>query len=42
MPELDLGLVDGGKLNFDLSCSLMQRKKYMRRVPLDLTLNDEY
>ena len=33
MPELDTGLVDGGKLNFDLS--LLQfnvKEKYMRSV----------
>ena len=42
MPEPDIGLVDGDKLNFGLSCSLMERKKYMRRDFPDLTLNDEY
>ena len=31
MPELDIGLVDGGKI-----CKF--KEKYMRRVLLDLTL----
>ena len=44
MPELDIGVVDGGELNFDQSFLQFNVKKkiYMRRVLLDLTLNAEY
>ena len=43
MRELEIGLADESELNFDrLSCSLMERKKDMRRVLLDLNLNAEY
>ena len=43
MPELDIGLVDGDKLNFDQSFLQFNAKKnYMRTVLLDLTLNAEY
>ena len=43
MPELDIGLVDGDKLNFDqFFLQFNAQKKYMRRVLLDLTLNAEY
>ena len=44
MPELDIGVVDGGEWNFDQSFLQFNVKKkiYMRRVLLDLTLNAEY
>ena len=42
MPELDIGLAEGGELNFDESCVQFNcmRKKCMRRVLLNLTLNE--
>ena len=43
MPELEIGLVDGDELNFNQSfLKFNVRKKYRRRVILDLTLNAEY
>ena len=44
MFELDIGLDDGSDLNFDQSFLqfIMQRKKYMQRILLDLNLNTEY
>ena len=44
MPDFEIGLADGSEFNFEfnLSCSLMQRKKYMGRVFVDLNRNDEY
>ena len=43
MPKLEIGLVAGAKLNFDQYClEFNARKKYIRRVILDLTLNAEY
>ena len=42
MPELEIGHVDGGNLNFDISfLQFNPKKKYMRRFLLDLTLNGE-
>ena len=44
MPELENGLVDGDELNFNQSFLKfnVKKKKYRRRVILDLTLIDEY
>ena len=44
MPELEIGLVDGGELNFNQTFLKfhVKKKKYRRRVILDLTLNPEY
>ena len=43
MPELEIGLVDGGELNFNqYFLKFNVKKKYSRRVILDLTLNAEY
>ena len=42
MPDLEIGPVDGGKLNFILSCSLVGRQKYRGKVLLDLTLYAKY
>ena len=43
MPEVEIGHVDGSKLNFDISfLQFNGKKKYMRRVLLDFTLNAEY
>ena len=43
MPELEIGLVDGGEFNFNQSFLLFNvKKKYRLRVILDLTLNAEY
>ena len=44
MPELKIGLLDGGELNFDQSFMQfnVKKKKYRRRVLLDLALNAEY
>ena len=41
MPELEIGLVDGGDLNFDKSFLQfnVKKKKYLRIVLLNLTLN---
>ena len=37
MPELEIGLANGSEFSFDQSsCSLMQRRKYLRRILLDL------
>ena len=42
MPELEIGLVDGGELNFNQSfLKFNVKKKYRQRVILDLTLNAE-
>ena len=43
MPELEIRLVDVGELNFDQSfLQFNVKKKYMRRVLLNLNLNAEY
>ena len=44
MPELEIGLFEGGELNFDQSFLQFNVKKniYMQIVHLDLTLNAEY
>ena len=42
-PELEIGVADGNELNFDQS--LLQfnaKKKYMRKILLDLNLNAAY
>ena len=43
MSKLEIRLVDGGELNFNQSfLQFNVKKKYRRRVLLDLTLNAEY
>ena len=43
MPQLEIGLVDGCKLNFDQSfLQFNAKKKYKQRVLLNLNLNLEY
>ena len=42
MPELEIGLVDGGKMNFNQSFLKVNiKKKCRRRVILELTFNAE-
>ena len=42
-PELQIGLADGSELNFDQCFQHFNvKKKYMRRVLIDLNLNAEY
>ena len=43
MAELEIGFADGGELNFNqFFLQFNVKKKYRRRVHLDLTLNTEY
>ena len=43
MPELEIGLVDGGELNFNQSfLKFNVKKKIQAKSFLDLTLNTEY
>ena len=43
MPELEIGLVDEGELNFDQTFLLFNVKKdYIRKISSDLTSNAEY
>ena len=42
MPELDIGIVHRGELNFDQSFLQFNVKRNMQRVFFDLVLNAEY